>query len=99
MTTLCQRCGYRWQSRVAIPKECPGCKSRYWRSKGAGTGNSRKLVEPLPEPTYEPDEPTPVLPVDKKVVVFLQDLESKAGTSDTVKNLARAFGLKRGTEV
>jgi hypothetical protein len=27
---LCLRCGYAWVPRVAIPRECPHCKSQYW---------------------------------------------------------------------
>ena len=26
----CLRCDYRWESRVADPKECPACHSRLW---------------------------------------------------------------------
>jgi len=27
----CKKCGYEWVPRVENPKECPNCKSRYWR--------------------------------------------------------------------
>ncbi len=30
----CQRCGYQWAPRISKePKECPSCKSRYWRER------------------------------------------------------------------
>jgi len=27
----CAKCGYEWTPKVPDPKECPQCKSRYWR--------------------------------------------------------------------
>ena len=29
----CLKCLYTWLSRVARPKECPQCKSRYWQAR------------------------------------------------------------------
>ena len=26
----CKECGYKWSSRVKLPKECPKCKTRDW---------------------------------------------------------------------
>ena len=28
----CKRCGWSWQSRAALPKACPKCKSYEWRT-------------------------------------------------------------------
>jgi len=28
----CKVCGFDWKSRVPMPKECPACKSRFWKS-------------------------------------------------------------------
>jgi len=30
---VCQKCGYSWIPRTLEPKECPKCKSRYWKSE------------------------------------------------------------------
>lgn len=27
----CKKCGFVWLPRVPHPKQCPKCKSRYWR--------------------------------------------------------------------
>lgn len=27
---VCKRCGHNWISRVAMPRQCPHCKSPYW---------------------------------------------------------------------
>jgi predicted Zn-ribbon and HTH transcriptional regulator len=27
---ICKKCGYEWQSRVEIPKQCPKCKRYGW---------------------------------------------------------------------
>lgn len=27
----CVKCGYEWDGRVKVPKECPDCKSRNWK--------------------------------------------------------------------
>jgi len=31
----CVKCGYEWTPRYPerTPKECPGCKSRYWQGE------------------------------------------------------------------
>src|SRR3990167_7208460 len=28
----CQRCEYRWASRLPDPRQCPGCSSRGWKT-------------------------------------------------------------------
>lgn len=30
---ICNRCNYKWWSRVDEPKACPKCKSIYWNTK------------------------------------------------------------------
>ena len=29
----CIKCGHEWKPRVEYPKECPNCKSRYWKKE------------------------------------------------------------------
>ncbi len=29
----CVVCKYEWRSKVSSPRECPDCKSRYWKRK------------------------------------------------------------------
>ncbi len=29
---VCKRCGYEWHARIENPRECPSCKSRYYKS-------------------------------------------------------------------
>jgi len=32
MKYKCKKCGYEWLARIETePKECPACKSRYWK--------------------------------------------------------------------
>lgn len=30
---ICKRCDYRWISKVALPKQCPACKSYRWNTE------------------------------------------------------------------
>ena len=30
MEQKCLKCGYEWESRVEMPKQCPACGSPYW---------------------------------------------------------------------
>jgi len=32
---VCVKCGYKWIPRVSEPKECPQCKSRYWKNSSS----------------------------------------------------------------
>ena len=36
----CAKCGYEWESRVDVPKECPDCKSREWQEKKEKKGKA-----------------------------------------------------------
>lgn len=40
-TATCRRCSHTWVLRLPDPKNCPGCKSPYWRTKpGAPRGKA-----------------------------------------------------------
>lgn len=28
--SVCLRCGHEWVPRIAMPQQCPACKSRLW---------------------------------------------------------------------
>lgn len=34
----CKVCGYDWWSTIKNPKECPACKSRFWKTGITPTG-------------------------------------------------------------
>ena len=46
----CLKCGYEWNPRVSVPKECPRCKSWSWNkekyAKTRGTDKPGELHEP-----------------------------------------------------
>jgi len=44
----CNRCGYRWFSRLRTPKNCPHCKSPYWNKErvyNTGRGELEEVAE------------------------------------------------------
>lgn len=45
----CNRCFYRWMPRREgyVPKECPGCKSRYWNKRRVRKRSVGKVLDRL----------------------------------------------------
>ena len=40
----CKVCQYDWVSKINNPKECPACKSRFWKTGITPTGQKAKSV-------------------------------------------------------
>lgn len=36
----CKRCGYKWESRLPLPKQCPNCKRMDWNEDKEETSNA-----------------------------------------------------------
>lgn len=47
----CKVCGYDWWSRVENPKECPTCRSRYWKT--GLTPEGKKATSTIKGDKYE----------------------------------------------
>jgi hypothetical protein len=51
---ICQKCGFVWLPRVAVPKVCAKCKNPfYWLSKFPGRGRPKKGTVDPSIPTYK----------------------------------------------
>lgn len=47
MNNICKKCGHKWLPKVEEPRQCPNCKSTYWRGHIVITHT--RIIEPKEE--------------------------------------------------
>lgn len=66
----CKRCGYIWEARVQVPKQCPKCKQTYYNRP-----RSWEEVKKEPQVTNEYQELPKILPTDSNKPNEYDDIE------------------------